>query len=96
MFHINTHRQKPLWNHTLSVWFSTHKKIILCMLIAISLILQTMGVASAAELSQSKTGDFEISFLSEVPNVDLSGIEIDVYSAQVTFTDNATGYVEYD
>ena len=21
-----THRQKPLWNHTLSVWFSTHKK----------------------------------------------------------------------
>ncbi len=72
------------------------KKIILCVLIAISLILQTMGVASAAELSQSKIGDFEISILSEVPNIDLSGIEIDVYSAQVAFADNATGYVEYD
>lgn len=72
------------------------KKIILCMLVAICLVLQTMGVASAAELSQSKTGNFEISILSEVPNVDLSGIEINVYSAQVAFADNATGYAEYD
>lgn len=72
------------------------KKIILCMLVAICLVLQTMGVASAAELSQSKTGNFEISILSEVPNVDLSGIGINVYSAQVAFADNATGYVEYD
>ena len=73
------------------------KKIILCMLVVVSLIFQTMGVVSAAGPIQSVSdNDFEIIIRSEIPNADLSGIIIDVYAAQIAFTDVTTGYVEYD
>ena len=73
------------------------KKIVLSLFITISLFLQMSGIVTFAENIQlERENNFEIIIHSEFSNLDLSGITIDVYAAEVSYSDISTGYIEYD
>ena len=72
------------------------KKISLCFLMVVCLIMQSICIVSADAFDQVDGSKFAITIQSESSNVDLSGITIDVYTAQVAFADVSVGHYEYD
>ncbi len=72
------------------------KKTLLCICMIFSLLLQSVSAVCAIDIGVNASNDFTVVISGEENDVDLSGIDIEVYSSEISYSDASSGYYKYE